>query len=540
MQNSSLSPQQAALLQGFGTEQQQATEAKEARANADPYTGSSESPYDHQDLLDGIWHVAGKERKDGRSADFVALGHGANAYSAAHFGGDPALRNMVVSKAGPNGEKEVPTPDKTRADPGLLIKLIRDVCGYPLLTRAQKAADRPSRVIEHERPPEPPQATVGTAQNDPEPDDGCVGDREWDGPGKGPRFNSGEAFNMDEHDMCSWAVDGIIAGSSNLLVSPAGEGKTTFVQDLSAHIFEGREAFHGHLIDPGIEGVVYLVRRREFKLDAVVTSCQELLGFNTATGDPDKPYRLPFTLIDDEDCLSSWQLVHQTCAAVRRMYPHHVLVLDNYRNLLGGDENSAQDVQERIGPITDLGGTSIILHHTNKALGPSGSTAFEGGFQRKITTSVEHQVGIRVSSTRRGVNGSMFMSLPNIEKSLDTSGTLNNGGAAQPPTPAQAGRKKAEDTIVREARWWEWMQGEPDLTAADLADKELKRNPEHEQQAEADRSRTRANLRSAANRFLRARKADLERIAEEAETCVVEDGVDVDQGEIVDQGARSE
>ena len=291
--------------------------------------------------------------------------------------------------------------------------------------------------------------------------------------------------------------------------------------------------------DPGLRGW-FIGETREFKLDAVVKSCQELLGFDTGSGDPEKPYRLPFTLIDDEDCLSRWELVHQTCAAARKMYPHHVLVLDNYRNLLGGDENSAQDVQERIGPITDLGGTSIVLHHTNKALGPSGSTAFEGGFQRKITTSVEHQVGIRVSSTRRGVNGSMFMSLPNIEKSLDTSGTLNNGGAAQPPTPAQAGRKKAEDTIVREARWWEWMHGEPELTAADLADKELKRNPEHEQQAEADRSRTRANLRSAANRFLKARKADLERIAEEAESCVDEGGVDMDQVEIGEEEARSE
>lgn len=203
------------------------------------------------------------------------------------------------------------------------------------------------------------------------------------------------AFAVSQTDGPGYLVKGLLTRNSYAeLYGPPGAGKTFVALDIAYHVAAGTD-WMGNRVHQGL--VLYLAYEGT---GGLVKRAQAL---RQHYGDKDVPFYVTSADFNLREPAGRQALRDELAKLPAKP---SLVVIDTFaRALMGGDENSAQDVgafNSAVGALIEATGACVlILHHTGKdrTRGPRGSSALQGA----IDTEIEIDGRVLVPTKQRDI-----------------------------------------------------------------------------------------------------------------------------------------
>jgi hypothetical protein len=180
---------------------------------------------------------------------------------------------------------------------------------------------------------------------------------------------STEAIYTLDPPPLAWLAEGVIVrGKLNLLVGREKLGKSILALGLALAIAKGEQSYAGLRTEPGI--VVYI--DAENGLDETARRIRRLSEM------PVPPDHFQYQSVGDDPLKLDNDNALDVLAGVLDAYAPDLIVLDSFRSLWTGDENSPREVARVLDPLRDFlrdrGVAGLLLHHANAQGNLRGST----------------------------------------------------------------------------------------------------------------------------------------------------------------------
>ena len=211
-----------------------------------------------------------------------------------------------------------------------------------------------------------------------------------------------------------WLVEEVIpAGEITLLASAGGFGKTSLVLNLAGAIHRGDASWGGKLIDP--EAVPMTLLTTGEQSEPQLHELARLVGAGDCAGDEQW---LHFNMVQMPVLAEDFWTA---AAEARKQLPNSAFIVDSASSCFRVDSTAREDVTEAFTRMRNIGGTWIVLHHTNKdreAKGSdriTGSTAWVDRCDRLIMITGADAGALKLKCERRGPDTYFTVPLPHIE-----------------------------------------------------------------------------------------------------------------------------